>query len=174
MKTRKDIYGNEATEILRCITLYHSIRLEQLKKLFPATKSEVIEKLVFHLQNNRRILHNKDTNIIYDNDKCITQFEYIYCLWVVCDFIEKIDFHSSSDFPVHIVFFGGNELYEITYIPELKEAIYERAFNTFKQSGKRIIVLENEDQISKLKLPNVTAYCTVDDETGIVKYFKLE
>ena len=88
------------------------------------------------------------------------------------DFIEKIEYHSSSDFPVNIVFFGEGESYEITYIPENKEAIFEQAFNNYELNGKRIIVLENTEQITKINIPDVTAYCIVDDNTGEVKYFK--
>lgn len=89
MKTRKEIYGKEAAKILNNITVYHNIRKPQLLRLFPNTKPEVIEKLIFHLQNNRRIFHDKNTDIIYDNDEHKTDYETIYCLWVVCDFIEK-------------------------------------------------------------------------------------
>lgn len=174
MKTRKEIYSNEAAEMLRCITIYHNIRKPQLIKLFPETKPDVIEKLIFHLQNNRRIFHNKKTDIIYDNDEHNTNFETINCLWVLCDFIEKTDFHSSSDFPINLIFFSNDELYEISYVAENKEAIYEQAFNFLEATGKRIIVLENNEQISKLNIPDVTAYCTVNDETGEVKYFKSE
>lgn len=172
MKTRKDIYGKEATQMLNYITLYHNIRKEQLIKLFPKCKEGVIEKLIFHLQNNRRIFYNKTTDIIYDNDENNTNLETINCLWVICDFIDKIDFHSSSDFPVNIVFFGEGELYEITYISENKEAMYELAFNNYELNGKRIIVLENTEQATKLNIPDVTAYCIVNDDTGEVKYFK--
>ena len=172
MKTREAIYGNEAAEYLKYITLYHNIRKEQLFRLFPQVKPEVYEKILFHLQNNRRIHHDKETNIIYDTNYQKTDFEIIYCLWVVCDFIEKIEYHSSSDFPVNVVFFGEGELYEITYIPENKEAIFEQAFNNYELNGKRIIVLENTEQITKINIPDVTAYCIVDDNTGEVKYFK--
>ena len=172
MKTRKDIYGKEATQMLNYVTLYHNIRKEQLIKLFPKSKREVIEKLIFHLQNNRRIFYNRSTDIIYDSDDYKTNIETIYCLWIVCDFIDKIEFHSSSDFPVNIVFFGEDELYEITYIPENKEAMFEHAFNSIELNGKRIIVLENTEQITKINIPDVTAYCIVNDDTGKVKYFK--
>ena len=172
MKTRKNIYGQEATQMLNYITLYHNIRKKQLILLFPDTKPEVIEKLIYHLQNNRRIFYDNKTDIIYDNDEHKTDFETIYCLWVVCDFIDKIDFHTSSSFPVNIVFFGEGELYEITYISENKEAMFEQAFNLQEPSGKRIIVFENTEQMSKITIPDVTAYCIVNDDTGEVKYFK--
>lgn len=172
MKTRKEIYGKEAAKILNNITVYHNIRKPQLLRLFPNTKPEVIEKLIFHLQNNRRIFHDKNTDIIYDNDEHKTDYETIYCLWVVCDFIEKIEFHSSSDFPINIVFFGDGEQYEISYISENKEAMFEQAFNLQSLNGKRIIVLGNAEQITKLRIPDVTAYCIVNDDTGEVKYYK--
>ena len=83
MKTRKEIYGKECAEILRNITLYHNIRKEQVIKLHPNISPEVCEKIIFHLQNNRRIYHDKATDIIYDNNDGNTDFETIYCLWVI-------------------------------------------------------------------------------------------
>ena len=172
MKTRKDIYGKETAEILNYVTMYHNIRKEQLLRLFPNSRRDIIEKLIFHLQNNRRVFHDKNTDIIYDNTEHNTDFETIYCLWVVCDFIDKIEFHSSSDFPVNIVFFGEGELYEVTYVSENKEAIFEQALSLQEPGGKRIIILENSEQIVKINIPDVTAYCIVNDDNGEVKYFK--
>ncbi len=172
MKTRKDIYGNEAAEMLRIVTLYHNIRKSQLVSLFPETKPDVIEKLIFHLQNNRRIYHNKSTDILYDNAEYNTDVGIITCLWVLCDFIDKVEFHSSSDFPVNMVFFSSGELYEVSYIPENREAVFEQAFKNCEPGGKRIIVLENTEQITKANIPDVTAYCTVDSDSGEIKYFK--
>lgn len=116
MKTRKEIYGKECAEILRNITLYHNIRKEQIIKLHPNISPEVCEKIIFHLQNNRHIYHDKATDIIYDNSDGSTDFETIYCLWVICDFIDKTEYHSSSDFPVNAVFFAEGELYELSFI----------------------------------------------------------
>ena len=110
----------ECAEILRNITLYHNIRKAQVIKLHPNISPEVCEKIIFHLQNNRRIYHDKTTDIIYDNSDGNTDFEMIYCLWVICDFIDKTEYHSSSDFPVNAVFFADGELYELSFIPENK------------------------------------------------------
>lgn len=172
MKTRKEIYGKEATEILRNVTVYHSIYKRQLNFLMPNIKPDVFQKILFHLQNNRRIYYDKNTDILYADADTALNLDVIKCLWVLCDFIEKVDFHSSSDFPVNIVFFCENELYEVSYIPENKEAIFEQGFKNYEVEGKRIIVLENVEQISKMQISDVTAYCIVNDETGEVKYFK--
>ena len=174
MKTRKDIYVNEAATMLRFVKLYHNIRKEQLKKLMYDTKPDVFEKLLFHLQNNRRVYHDKNTDIIYADADTNLNLDIIKCLWVLCDFIDKVDFHSSSDFPVNLIFFGDEELYEVSYIAHDKEAIFEQAFNSFEVDNKRIIVLESKEQISKMNISAVTAYCIVNDDTGEVQYFKSE
>lgn len=153
-------------------TVYYNIRKEQLKRLMYDTKPDVFEKLLFHLQNNRRIYHDKNTDILYADADTTLNMDTIKCLWVLCDFVEKADFHSSSDFPVNLIFFGDEELYEISYIAQGKEAIFEQAFKNFEVSNKRVIVLEEKEQISKINIPDVTAYCIVNDDTGEVKYFK--
>lgn len=59
MKTRKELYGKDASAILRDITTYHCIKKEQIIRLRPGVKAEVVEKLLYHLQNNRRIYYDK-------------------------------------------------------------------------------------------------------------------
>ena len=107
------------------------------------TKPDVFEKLLFHLQNNRRVYYDKNTDIIYADNDTKLNMETIKCLWVLCDFIYKADFHSSSDFPVNLIFFGEQELYEVSYIAPGKEAIFEQAFNNFEANNKRTLKVHN-------------------------------
>lgn len=174
MKTRKDIYSREASQILRDITVYHNIKKEQLIRLYPNIKTDTMEKIIYHLQNNRRIYYDKNSAIIYDTANSVTDTETINCLWVLCDFSDKFEFHSKSDFPVNTVFFSEGEVYEVSYIAKDKEGIYAQAFDTAQTNGKRIIVLEEIEQMAEIQIPDVTAYCIVDDETGKVQYFKTE
>lgn len=39
---------------------------------------------------------------------------------------------------------------------------------------KRIVIVEEPEQIARLTIPDVTAYCTVDMQNGAVQYFKQE
>ena len=39
---------------------------------------------------------------------------------------------------------------------------------------KLIVIVESAEQIGKLNIPDVTAYCTVDMNTGAVQYYKQE
>ena len=66
MKTRQQIYENEAARILRDITTYHSMRKEQLFRMHPEIKPEITEKILYHLQNNRRVFYDKQTQMLCD------------------------------------------------------------------------------------------------------------
>ena len=136
MKTRKEIYGKECAEILRNITLYHNIRKAQVIKLHPNISPEVCEKIIFHLQNNRRIYHDKATDIIYDNSDGSTDFETIYCLWVICDFIDKTEYHSSSDFPVNAVFLPRGSFMSFPLYPKTKRRCSSRLLKRRSRTAK--------------------------------------
>ena len=42
MKTRDDIYQKEATELIRVLSDYNTLYLEQIMKLFPAKNNQTI------------------------------------------------------------------------------------------------------------------------------------
>lgn len=54
MKTRADIYGQEATELLRLISLYPGLIQCQLAGFFPGKDSAVVYGLLSHLQRQGR------------------------------------------------------------------------------------------------------------------------
>lgn len=174
MRTRKDLYGKEASMILRDVSTYHNILKEQLIRLYPKVNPETLEKILYHLQNNRRIYFNKENGIIYDEFDPTTDREMLVCLWVLCDFIKDVEFHSSGDFPVNIIFFSNGKTYDITYVPSEKETLYENVLNGMPEHGKRLIILEDTEQIDRINITDVTAYCTVDEDTGKVEYYKRE
>lgn len=55
MKTRADIYRQEATELLRLISLYPGIMQSQLAGFFPDKDSTVITGLLSHLRRQGRV-----------------------------------------------------------------------------------------------------------------------
>ncbi len=172
MKTREQIYGVEATELLRIITTYHSIRHDQLLKFFPE-KEKKIENLLSYLTKQGRIFYEAKADLYHDGTHPESAFDMVSALWVLSDFVAQAEFHSSSDFPISLVFVADGELYEVIYIAAGKEALVEHALSQAeKDAEKRIVILETTDQIEKLDLEGVTAYCTVDAQTGNVSYFK--
>ena len=60
MKTREQIYSREATENLRDISTYHYIRHDQLLRLYPQKKKEVIDNLISYLVRQGRIFYEPD------------------------------------------------------------------------------------------------------------------
>lgn len=57
MRNREQIYGQEAAELLRNITVYHCMRRDQLLRLYPG-KEGVIENLLRYLVKQQRIFYN--------------------------------------------------------------------------------------------------------------------
>ena len=54
MKTRAEIYGNEAAALLRIVTMYPGLNMQQLLCFHPG-KEEIIKTLLSHLQKQGRI-----------------------------------------------------------------------------------------------------------------------
>ncbi len=133
-------------------------------------------RLINNLVKQNRIYIDKDKKMISSTEKGLYDFDIslINCFWVLLDFIDDISFHSISDYPSKIIFFTGDEVYDILHIPEQQENLIQQL--TLRQDlqydNKKIIVLEKEEQINKLSIPLTLAYCTVN-ENGEISYYKL-
>ena len=67
------------------------------------------------------------------------------------------------------------ELYKVIYVETGGEALIEHAVAKQPDDAeKRVVIVESAEQIGKLNIPDVTAYCTVDMNTGAVQYYKQE
>ena len=174
MKTREQIYRKEATELLRDLTTYHYIHRDQVLRLYPGKESK-IENLLAYFTRQSRIFFDKDTGLYHDGTEASPDRSLLASLWVLIDFIEKVEYHSAVDFPAMLVFVADGELYEVLHIPEDKEAMME---HTMAQQGsdaeKRIVIVDDPEQIGRLFIPNTVAYCTVDMEKGTVCYYRQE
>lgn len=172
MKTRADIYGKDVAEVVRIITTYHHIRKDQLLRLFPEKESK-IENLLSILSKEGRIQYEPETELYHDGTEESPSLALRSALWVLADFIDKVDYHSAADFPSTLIFFAEDQLYEVLCVEPDKEALIEHALAmTEKDAEKRIVIVETAEQIGRLSIPDVTAFCTVDMETGTVQYFK--
>lgn len=175
MKTREQIYGNEAAAILRDITSYHNIRKNQLMEMYPEKKDSVIQNLLNHLVRQGRIFYDEKADIYRDSEDYTTDYEMLSALWVLCDFITDTDYHSPADFPSKLLFFANGETYDVVYVSEEKRGLVEHALSqSTEESGKRIVIVESKEQIEKLAIEDVAAYCTVDADTGKIEYYKQE
>lgn len=174
MKTREQIYGREAAALLRDITTYHCMKRRQILKLYPG-KERQVEALLSHLVKQGRIFVDPDLDIFFDGQELQTDAEMLTALWVLADFGDRVEYHSSDDFPAKLIFFAEGETYEVICVPHGKEILVEHALShaVTEDSGKRILIVESTEQIPCIDIPGA-AFCTVDGETGDVRYYKKE
>ncbi len=174
MKTREQIYGKEAADILRNITTYHYIRHDQFLRLYPG-KEDKIENLLSFFVRQGRIFYDNKTKMYHDGTEAAANYEMLAAIWVLADFIDRADYHSSTDFPVNLIFIADGELYEVIYVAPGNEALIEHALaQQPSDAEKRIVITEDTEQFSRLGIPDVTAYCTVDMDSGNIQYYKQE
>ncbi|SHO45224.1 DUF5697 family protein [Anaerocolumna xylanovorans] len=173
MKTREDMYSNEAKEIVRVITLYKTLTSEQVYRLFPGKESS-IKNLLSVLIRQGRFFYNPTTGRLSANQECESNPDMgmIAAFWVLLDFIARVEYHTASDFPVKISFFCDGEMYEIIHVPYGQEILIGHAVSC-KEEARRIILVESPEQIETLHIPGVSGFCTVGSD-GSTCYYKLE
>lgn len=178
MKTRDQIYGKEAADLLRAVTMYRSLLEDQIYRLCPG-KEQVVKNLLIHLAKQGRIYHNPQGRRYSADQDCDSKIDggMIAAVWVLLDFIDRVEYHSASDFPVKICFFAGGEMYEIIHVPYEQEILMSHALAEKmaknEDPARRIVLVDRPEQINNIKIPNVTGFCDVAAD-GSVRYFKLE
>jgi len=173
LRTRAEIYGNEAAELLREISMYPGISEGQLCR-FHFTKEDTVRNLLAHLKRQGRAAE-ADGGGYYPYGECARAPDsgMVRAVWVLLDFIDRVEFHASADFPVKIVFFSGGELYEVIHAAVGQEALVAQAVKQNREDGSRRIVLVDEPgQIPMLDFPGITGFCTVDSAGGVSYYRK--
>ena len=174
MKTREQIYSKEAADLLRNITTYHHIRHDQFLRLYPGKEDKIANLLSFFIKQGR-LQFDKKLNMYHDGTEASPDYEMLAAIWVLADFIDRTDYHSSTDFPAKLIFIADGELYEVIYVASGNEALIEHALaRQPNDAEKRIVIVEDSGQIARLSIPDVTAYCTVDMDSGSVQYYKQE
>ena len=122
MKTRAEIYGNEAATLLRTVTMYPGLSQQQLLCFHPG-KSETAKALLSHLERQGRIFQSDNGGYFPAGYSPKADQALIKAVWVLLDFIQQADYHAPAEFPVKLVFFADGELYEVAYVAHGQEAL---------------------------------------------------
>ena len=170
MKTRAEIYGNEATDLLRIETMYPGLCEHQLLCFHPG-KEDTAKDLLSHLDRQGRIFQTDGGGYFLAGQTPKTDHALVRAVWVLLDFIRQVDYHAPADFPVKLVFFADGELYEIAYIAAGQEALVCHALRGNKGGSRRIMLVDTPAQIAQIDCPGISGFCTVDEE-GQTNYFK--
>lgn len=172
MKTRADIYGQEAMELLREISMYPGLSERQLVQFHPG-KEEKIKNLLVHLQRQgRTVLTETGGYFPQGEHKRVADAGLIRSVWILLDFIDRVEFHSPSDFPVKLLFFSAGDVYEVVYVSAGQEPLITQALRQCRQGeGRRIVLVDDAGQIPLLDFPDISGFCTVEPD-GTVSYYK--
>ena len=172
MKTRADIYGQEATELLRIISLYPGLIQCQLAGFFPGKDSTVVYSLLSHLKRQGRAEQSISGGWFPYGKKHQADSGLIQSVWVLLDVIDRVEYHPPGDFPAKVIFFSGGEIYEIVYVAVSQEALIAHALKQdARQDSRRIVLVDSPAQIAKIDCPGISGFCTVE-ENGQTHYFK--
>ena len=171
MKTRADIYGQEATELLRLISLYPGLIQCQLAGFFPGKDSAVVYGLLSHLKRQGRAEQSISGGWFPYGKKHQVDSGLIQSVWVLLDIIDRVEYHSPGDFPAKVIFFSGGEIYEIVYVAVSQEALIAHALKQdARQDSRRIVLVEEPDQIPLLNFPSISGFCTVSSSGQVLYY----
>lgn len=172
IKTRAELYGQEATELLRLVSIYPGLSELQLCRFYPG-REDKIKNLLAHLQRQARIVQ-ADTGRYFPAGT--TDFSLDNGLnravWILLDFIDHVEYHSSGEFPVKITFFLSGEIYEIVHAATGQEVLISHILRQHgPYDGRRIVLADSHEQLHQLDFPGISGFCTVD-LSGRVHYYK--
>ena len=170
MRTRAEIYGNEAATLLRTVTMYPGLSQQQLLCFHPG-KSETAKALLSHLERQGRIFQSDNGGYFPAGYPPKADQALIKAVWVLLDFIQQADYHAPAEFPVKLVFFADGELYEVAYVAQGQEALVCHALRGNKGGSRRIILVDSPTQIAKIDCHDISGFCTVSQD-GQTQYFK--
>lgn len=162
------VINQEPVVIKQLLREYKVLSKAQIRRYFKAIDARRINK-VLSMMCQRRMIHMQDGYIALNKqDLADIDEKRLKAFWVLID-QPAVVYHCLGQWPVQIYFLQEAEG-EIIYAA-LGE---ERAINAHLRGEeiKRIIVVEELDQIMELEVDGVVYYCTVDAQGAIAKYIK--
>lgn len=158
----------ELAAIKRLLRDYKVLSKAQIRRYFKTVGDRRINK-VLSLMCQRGMIHMQENYVALNKqDLADIDEKRLKAFWVLID-QPAVVYHCLGQWPVQIYFLQEAEG-EIIYAA-LGE---ERAINAHLRGEeiKRIIVVEELDQIMELEVDGVVYYCTVDAQGAIAKYIK--
>lgn len=165
-------------QVLGLIRKYNVMELGQVEAFFPGAE-KTAARAINRLKKNRQIVQNPYTGLIASNEFAYSLKDEgtIRALWVMADMMgkRKVEGHflaEKEDFPVRIVFFGSQEIYDILYVGNGDLNLVNGIFGRIKRpEGKHIVVIEDKEIIGRIRIPDVAGFCLVR-ENGEVEYYR--
>ena len=122
MKIRDQNYSQETAALLRDISMYRALREGQLLQLYPG-KQAIIRKLLAYMSKQHRIVYEDGLYFPAPGRPDHIDFGLLAAVWVLVDFIDRVEYHSVGDFPAKLIFIADSEVYEVVHMEAGREAL---------------------------------------------------
>lgn len=173
MKIRGQIYSQEASSLLRDISMYQVLLEGQFLRLYPG-KESVVRNLLSYLRKQGRIGYEDGLYFMAPGKPDSIDCGLLAAVWVLLDFIEQVEYHSVGDYPAKLIFIADGEVYEIVHAQQGKETLLAHVMGQPGEEPPHYLVLvDRPEQIEELELPHTCGYCTVAPN-GEVQYYQKE
>lgn len=168
---KKDQEGHLAN-LTHLLSLYRSLTLAQLKRLYPKLPEEKLTALLRKLEKSGRITFEQDTGVLFCPGESTRNAAVIAAFWVLLDFLPEVTYHTVSEFPVILTFYTQSDCYEVIHVPEEKEILMNHALSAWEQdTSRRLVIVEQAGQIPLLRFPGIAAFCMIMPD-GQVQYYQ--
>ena len=165
-------HRQEMEELLRNISMYPGLKEEQLRRFHPG-KERKIKTLLAQMKKRGRV--EQDSLGRYFAEGCPhdrADAGLSAAVWVLLDFIDRVEYHTAGEFPVKLLFFAKGELYEVFYAALGQEAMLSHFLvQPSKEGSRRIVILEEPEQARYLTAASIAAFCIVTPD-GKTSYFQ--
>ena len=141
--------------------------LLSLTRLTPS----LLNTLITQLQREKKLIRSMEWVALSEEALENRREGIVEAMWVFDDFFQRIDYFTAGDFPAIVCFFADGVDYEIIYVPVGQEYIISKSVPECDNPPKRLVTIENTDQIPKISIPNITAYC-ITEPSGKTNYYK--
>ena len=141
--------------------------LLSLTRLTPS----LLNTLITQLQREKKLIRSMEWVALSEEALENRREGIVEAMWVFDDFFQRIDYFTAGDFPAIVCFFADGVDYEIIYVPVGQEYIISKSVTSCDNPPKRLVTIENTDQIPKISIPNITAYC-ITEPSGKTNYYK--
>ena len=172
MKSRNQIYRGEGERLLKLITTYHALQYEQVLQFFIRNRASM-KALITSPIKQGRIYYDQDRDLLCDTPEASESPDYgmIAAVWVLLDFKEAVVYHTSGEFPVKLLFFSRDEVYEVIYVNSGQEMLLNYVVASLPaKDTNRLVILESKQQAAQVNIDGITAFCLISPE-GTVNYY---
>jgi len=164
-------------EILHFIDVYGVLRYADFEKFFPNSK-----KVIDYLLKKQRLYKSPDGSYIGADRDFRVDRHMLAALSVLAALCEKVRSHTRAAAPAQISFIThSGDFYEIIYIGYGMEAMTAASIGSeiaakqqtreYTENVKRIIIVENKNQMEGLQISGITQLALVHPD-GSLSYYR--